>query len=304
MNNILVDSKYENLRDTEQMGRFIQPSILALESILKSYFFFHLFFIILIATEILALSFFFTFLSKSYLLAIALAGLFLTIFSYFISQIYFRAKKEISLLTCLDDYAKECQGTMDYEEGHPASHIFLSQAYGRLADHLQGKEYYIIKYGTSLPNLRPLLEKFSCWLYWHDLFFIKELLLKKNIEENIKLIKSEPISVESHIALANAYVMLTGLYIDPRKLKNQEIERWIPSNVFDENMKNQFQTAAKKAIEEFYGVTVTDVNTSVVPAKAKSRMTKSGVLSGRKPAKKKAVVTVAEGEEINLYGEI
>ncbi|MES2648847.1 MAG: 50S ribosomal protein L23 [Bacteroidota bacterium] len=60
----------------------------------------------------------------------------------------------------------------------------------------------------------------------------------------------------------------------------------------------------KKAIQEFYGVTVTEVNTSVVPAKTKSRNTKSGVITGRKPAKKKAMVKVAEGEEINLYGEI
>jgi large subunit ribosomal protein L23 len=60
----------------------------------------------------------------------------------------------------------------------------------------------------------------------------------------------------------------------------------------------------KKAVEEFYGVTVTEVNTNVIPAKAKNRNTKSGIISGRKPAKKKAIVKVAEGEEINLYGEI
>jgi large subunit ribosomal protein L23 len=60
----------------------------------------------------------------------------------------------------------------------------------------------------------------------------------------------------------------------------------------------------KKAVEEFYGVTVTDVNTLVMPAKAKTRYTKAGFIHGRKPAKKKAVITVAEGEEINLYGEI
>jgi large subunit ribosomal protein L23 len=60
----------------------------------------------------------------------------------------------------------------------------------------------------------------------------------------------------------------------------------------------------KKAVEEFYGVTVADVNTLVLPGKAKSRFTKSGFITGRKPAKKKAVVTVAEGEEINLYGDI
>ncbi len=60
----------------------------------------------------------------------------------------------------------------------------------------------------------------------------------------------------------------------------------------------------KKAIEEFYGVTVTDVNTMVVPGKNKTRYTKAGFIKGQKTALKKSVDTVAEGEEINLYGEI
>ncbi len=60
----------------------------------------------------------------------------------------------------------------------------------------------------------------------------------------------------------------------------------------------------KKAIESFYGVTVTNVNTSVSPGKNKSRFTKAGVLSGRKPAYKKAYVTVAEGENIDLYSSL
>jgi large subunit ribosomal protein L23 len=60
----------------------------------------------------------------------------------------------------------------------------------------------------------------------------------------------------------------------------------------------------KKAIENFYGVTVTNVNTSVSPGKNKSRFTKAGVISGRKPAYKKAYVTVAEGENIDLYSNI
>ncbi len=60
----------------------------------------------------------------------------------------------------------------------------------------------------------------------------------------------------------------------------------------------------KKAIESFYGVTVTGVNTAVAPAKNKSRFTKAGVISGRKPSYKKAFVTVAEGETIDLYSSI
>ncbi len=60
----------------------------------------------------------------------------------------------------------------------------------------------------------------------------------------------------------------------------------------------------KKAVEEFYGVTVVDVNTVVAPAKAKTRYTKAGYISGQKPSYKKAFVTVAEGETIDLYSNI
>jgi large subunit ribosomal protein L23 len=58
----------------------------------------------------------------------------------------------------------------------------------------------------------------------------------------------------------------------------------------------------KKAVEQFYGVQVDNVNTAVMPSKLKSKYTKAGYIVGRKPAKKKAVVTVAEGETIDIYG--
>lgn len=60
----------------------------------------------------------------------------------------------------------------------------------------------------------------------------------------------------------------------------------------------------KKAVESFYGVTVTNVNTTVAPGKNKSRFTKAGVISGRKPSYKKAFVTVAEGDNIDLYSTV
>ena len=60
----------------------------------------------------------------------------------------------------------------------------------------------------------------------------------------------------------------------------------------------------KRAVEDFYGVTVVDVNTSVVPGKNKTRFTKAGYVQGRKPAYKKAMITVAEGETVDLYASI
>ena len=60
----------------------------------------------------------------------------------------------------------------------------------------------------------------------------------------------------------------------------------------------------KRAVEQFYGITVDKVNTLTMPSKVKQRNTKAGLLVGRKPAKKKAIVTVAEGEMIDLYSNI
>lgn len=57
----------------------------------------------------------------------------------------------------------------------------------------------------------------------------------------------------------------------------------------------------KKAVELFYGVQVEMVNTQIVPSKLKAKYTKAGFIVGRKPAKKKAIVTVAQGETIDVY---
>ena len=60
----------------------------------------------------------------------------------------------------------------------------------------------------------------------------------------------------------------------------------------------------KKAVEAMFQVTVDSVNTMIMPAKTKNRSTRSGILEGRKPAFKKAVVTLTEGEEIDFFGDI
>jgi large subunit ribosomal protein L23 len=60
----------------------------------------------------------------------------------------------------------------------------------------------------------------------------------------------------------------------------------------------------KKAIEDLYSVQISDVNTMVVPGKAKSRFTKAGNISGQTSAYKKAIVTLKEGETIDFYSNI
>jgi len=60
----------------------------------------------------------------------------------------------------------------------------------------------------------------------------------------------------------------------------------------------------KKAVEKQYGVNVERVNTMKVMGKQKTRYTKTGILSGRKPGYKKAIVTLAQGEVIDFYSNV
>jgi large subunit ribosomal protein L23 len=60
----------------------------------------------------------------------------------------------------------------------------------------------------------------------------------------------------------------------------------------------------KHAVEKQYGVNVEEVNTMVVMGKKKTRYTKAGVLAGRKPSYKKAIVTLAAGEVIDFYSNV
>ena len=60
----------------------------------------------------------------------------------------------------------------------------------------------------------------------------------------------------------------------------------------------------KRAVENLYGVTVETVNTMHYAGKRKSRFTTTGLVSGRRNAFKKAVITLKEGDIIDFYSNI
>ncbi|MFC4817448.1 MULTISPECIES: 50S ribosomal protein L23 [unclassified Flavobacterium] len=60
----------------------------------------------------------------------------------------------------------------------------------------------------------------------------------------------------------------------------------------------------KKAVEAAYGVTVVEVNTMNVRPDRTTKYTKSGMISGKTNAYKKAIVQVQEGETIDFYNNI
>jgi large subunit ribosomal protein L23 len=60
----------------------------------------------------------------------------------------------------------------------------------------------------------------------------------------------------------------------------------------------------KAAIEEMYDVKVVKINTMNYDGKRKSRYTKSGVVTGKEAAFKKAIVTLKEGDVIDFFKNI
>ena len=60
----------------------------------------------------------------------------------------------------------------------------------------------------------------------------------------------------------------------------------------------------KKAIEAAYGVNIVSVNTMNVRPDRSTKYTKSGLITGKTNAYKKAIVQVQEGETIDFYNNI
>jgi len=60
----------------------------------------------------------------------------------------------------------------------------------------------------------------------------------------------------------------------------------------------------KEAVESTYGVTVKNVRTLNYPVKRSTKYTKKGLVSSVKGAYKKAVVQLADGENIDFYSNI
>jgi large subunit ribosomal protein L23 len=60
----------------------------------------------------------------------------------------------------------------------------------------------------------------------------------------------------------------------------------------------------KEAVEKLYGVSVTKVWTMNYAGKNRSRFTKTGAISGKTSAIKKALVSLSDGETIDFYSNI
>lgn len=236
---------------SDQIYKIIDPIEPQFCRLMRSYVRFNLLFLVLGLVEFVLLLSFFTFLAQSSVLAISLALIFLTIFSFLVLRLYFQTKKPEQFKDVLNRYLKGCKSLLHYQEGVPEHHLALAHSCCKLADSLHGKEYSLYRPPQWLDILAPTLERFSCWWHWQDVHQMKEMLLRASINEHIKSVKCEPTNLGAHANLANAYVMLSGLYADPRKIEGFDDEKWIPEERFSKTQEEKFRATAQCAIEEF-----------------------------------------------------
>lgn len=225
----------------------ISPQFIAT---IKSYANFNVLFAALGVIEIFLLLLFFSLWSHSSLLAFTVAALFLTLFSYFILRMYFLSKLPEQFNEIKQRYLRAVQNLINYQEGTPEHHLGLANAAYLFAASLEGKERHIYEPPQFLKSFSVHFEKFSTQCHWHDLHKMREMLLQASVSEHIKLVKCEPTNLEVHAALANAYVMLSGLYVDPRKFDGEDDDRWLPPERYSELLKQKFRITSQRAVEE------------------------------------------------------
>lgn len=221
------------------------------DRIMRRHVAFNLFFVCLCTIEVTALAIFFVTLAQSLVLALSLSIVFFSFFAYFTLRIYFQTKKPEQFEEIKDRYLAACKDLLNYQEGQEDHYNALANACCKFANKLHAREYSYYTPPSWFYFLAPLLERVSCWWHWRDIFFMKEKMLEEAVSEHIKLVKCQPTSLEAHAFLANAYVMLSGLYIDPRSLEGYDEDRWIPKNKYTERFDDKFRFAAERAIEEF-----------------------------------------------------
>ena len=242
---------YQQVLYREHLAKQIGTFVSQFEKQVRSYALFNLLFIIIGAFEIVLIISGFSLLVQTSILGFSLGFVFLTFFFYCLLRVYFQTKKPEQYRVLRAKFLEQTKRLLHYEDRNPESHIALAGACCKLADQLSGREYQVWRLPKVFHSFRPMIEKWCCFCFWEDYHLMKELLLTASIDEQIQLVTCEPTNLEFHAALANAYVLLSALYVDPRKLEGPEDERWLPQARTEEGFRAKFRQAAERAIEEF-----------------------------------------------------
>ncbi len=226
----------------ENLSSYYRNFLKELKKTSRSFINFHLSYGAIFSIELILFMSFYSFFTKSSILAYSLSALFLTCFSYFVLLFYFQTKKEEKIILIKNQLIAACRQDLP-QDSFSENHLSLAVALSKLAQYLQDFEW------SLFPSKHfSLLSKISAYLSWQDVFNIKQLLLQAAIEEHIEQIKHTPTDLEVHASLANTYIVLSKLYQKPASDNH-------PKSASIRKRELEFQELAKTyshlAVEEF-----------------------------------------------------
>jgi len=183
-------------------------------------------------------------------LAISIGLLFFTCSGYFVLLFYFQSKKPEQIQLIRDYFISESKKIIPSLKGKVEYHLSIADSLIRLVNYLHGFEWQLYQVPKILSPLSKFMEKFSAFCHWKDVLRMKELLLYAAIEEHIQIIRLYPTDLEVHTSLANCYVALSKIYLEPKDLpKTYLIRKQVKK--FSDYFEEKFKTASQRAIEEF-----------------------------------------------------
>lgn len=234
----------------QSLPQYYRSIIREFRHVTKNFAAFNLGFAALLISEIVLFFVFLPFLSQSYILAFALGGIFLTCFSFFVLLFYFQAKKPEQLSLLRDRFVISCKQVVGLPNGMAQHHLSIAAALGKLASYLQDFEWHFYRIPKFLQPLSRPLSRFFAYCHWEDVFKMKQLLLHAAIEEHLEQIRTTPTDLEVHASLANTYVALSQIYLEP-KLAGSVHPRANRYRKEQSLFQEKFRTAARLAMEEF-----------------------------------------------------
>jgi len=246
-NSLPFDSVFFN----DQIDRIIDETLPKFEKFSRKFIAFHVGYACLGLLEITLVTAFLTEIVQFALLAASLGLLFFTFFSYFIIRLYLRARKPERIEEIKNQFMLSCKTLISFREEIPEHHLALANSCTRFSNALQGKESEMYWLPKFLDFLDSTVTRMSFFFHWEDVHTMREALLLASIQEHIQLVKFEPTDLAVHVALANAYVLLSALYLNPNNREESSDETLFPAEKRREQLMRKFVVTAERAIEEF-----------------------------------------------------
>lgn len=231
--------RYNQLYFQKKAQKNNKDTIEELKKIIKSFFLFNSSFFIIFIFQVLLFAVLFSLMRSSAILAMILAGIFLTSFTYFVLLFYFQSKKPDLLFSLKNRFITVCKRSLNVPTASAEFHLTVAAAAVKLSENLAENEAAILK----LPKFLRFSNKLLSYFLKGDLFKFKESLLTAAIEEHLNQIKITPTDLEIHASMANIYTNLSALYLEAQKLFSSKNTKML--------LKNKYESCLSATIEEF-----------------------------------------------------